>query len=184
MALHNKLSRRSLIAGAGVAAAAAAAGALNPFGPAVFAGNGRLIPAGKVGTITFTQRDVPGRLGIAASEAAGLSPTMGRVGGPNFPEDPTDLGPLVPLPGGWQELLQFLAAAGYHQIEFAGYGQNANNPGGTASYPGDGNAAGRANYRPTRSGCAGSSTTPASRRSATTASSPTPGSAPTAPAAP
>jgi hypothetical protein len=31
-------------------------------------------------------------------------------------------------------------------VEFAGYGQNAANPGGNASYPGDGNAAGRAAY--------------------------------------
>jgi len=148
MLLHRKVSRRKLMAGAGVAAAAA----LAPLGPSVFsapaaaAGNGRLIPAGKVGTITFTQRDVPGRLGIAASAAAGVSPTMGFLGGPNFPDDPTDLGPLVPLPGGWKELFEYLAAAGYKQIEFAGYGQNANNPGGTAGYPGDGNAAGRAAY--------------------------------------
>ena len=28
------------------------------------------------------------------------SPTMGYLGGANFPADPTDLGPLVPLPGG------------------------------------------------------------------------------------
>lgn len=153
MVLHNRVSRRSLLAGAGVAAAAAATAALNPFGPAsvlaapaVDGGNGRLIPDGKVGTITFTQRDVPGRLGIAASAALGVAPTMGYLGGPNFPADPTDLGPLVPLPGGWKELFEFLAGAGFKQIEFAGYGQNANNPGGTAGYPSDGNAAGRAAY--------------------------------------
>ena len=87
---------------------------------------GRLIPAGKVGTITFTQRDVPGRLGIADREPA----TMGYLGGANFPEDPTDLGPLVPLPGGWKELFEYLAERRLHQIEFAGYGQNAANPGG------------------------------------------------------
>ncbi|HEX6682133.1 MAG TPA: hypothetical protein VF062_05035, partial [Candidatus Limnocylindrales bacterium] len=28
------------------------------------AGRGRLIPPGKLGTITFTQRDVPSRIGI------------------------------------------------------------------------------------------------------------------------
>jgi hypothetical protein len=98
------------------------------------AGNGRLIPAGKVGTITFTQRDVPSRVGIAAAAALGVNPTMGFLGGPTFPEDPTDLGPLVPLPGGWYELFQWLAASGFTQIEFAGYGQNSNNPGGTANY--------------------------------------------------
>jgi sugar phosphate isomerase/epimerase len=105
------------------------------------AANGRLIPQGKVGTITFTQRDVPGRLAIATGSA-----TMGFLGGDNFPEDPTDLGPLVPLPGGWRELFQFFRRVGIHQVEFAGYGQNAANPGGTASYPSDGNEAGRVAY--------------------------------------
>jgi len=151
MVLNSKISRRSLMAGAGIAAAAAATGALSPAG--VFAapaaatdGSGRLIPDGKVGTILFTQRDVPGRLGIAASAALGVAPTMGFLGGDNFPADPADLGPLVPLPGGWKELFEYLANAGFKQLEFAGYGQNANNPGGTAGYPGDGNAAGRAAY--------------------------------------
>ena len=44
------------------------------------AGKAKLIPEDKVGTITFTQRDVPGRIGIAAS-AAGVAPTMGNLGG-------------------------------------------------------------------------------------------------------
>ncbi|WP_245565099.1 sugar phosphate isomerase/epimerase family protein [Nocardioides insulae] len=105
------------------------------------AANGRLIPPSKVGTITFSQRDVPGRLAIATG-----NPVMGFLGGPGFPEDPTDLGPLVPLPGGWRELFEFFAGVGIKQVEFAGYGQNAANPGGTASYPTDGNAAGRAAY--------------------------------------
>ncbi len=38
------------------------------------------------------------------------------------------------LPGGWYELFAYLAALGFKQIEFAGYGQNANNPGGSANY--------------------------------------------------
>ena len=91
-----------------------------------------------MGTITFTQRDVPSRVGIAASAALGVAPTMGFLGGPDFPEDPTDLGPLVPLPGGWRELFEFLADAGFKQIEFAGYGQNATNPGGAAPNPAPG----------------------------------------------
>jgi sugar phosphate isomerase/epimerase len=95
----------------------------------------RLIPREKMGTITFTQRDVPGRVGIAASAALGVAPTMGYLGGRHFPEDPTDLGPLVPLPGGWRELFEYLARLGFEQIEFAGYGQNAANPGGAAPNP-------------------------------------------------
>ena len=55
---------------------------------------------------------------------------MGYLGGPNFPEDPTDLGPLVPLPGGYQAVFQFLAECGYGGFEFFQYTQNAGNPGG------------------------------------------------------
>ena len=138
------LNRRRLL---GLGACGAAAVALAPFtaGTATAAPgsgpNGRLIPAPRVGTITFTQRDVPGRLGIATG-----TPTMGYLGGASFPNDPNDLGPLVPLPGGWKELFEYFAAVGINQVEFAGYGQNAANPGGTASYPSDGNAAGRAAY--------------------------------------
>ena len=144
MVLESKLSRRQLLQ-AGAASAAAAAliplGAGSALGAQPEGKGGRLIAAGKVGTITFTQRDVPNRLAIASG-----STTTAYLGGPDFPEDPTDLGPLVPMPGGWAELFAFLANAGITQIEFAGYGQNALNPGGTASYPGDGNAAGRQAY--------------------------------------
>jgi Xylose isomerase-like TIM barrel len=136
--MRHQLNRRRFLGVSAGAAAVAAAAHLGPTtafaAPPRLGGNGRLIPPGKLGTITFTQRDVPGRLGIAASNLMGVAPTMGFLGGPEFPDDPTDLGPLVPLPGGWQELFEFLANLQYRQIEFAGYGQNANNPGGTASY--------------------------------------------------
>jgi hypothetical protein len=143
MGAPNTLNRRRFL---GVVAGTAAAAATAPLGPtsafsapvAQQSGNALLIPRGKMGTITFTQRDVPSRIGIAASAALGVSPTMGYLGGPNFPQDPTDLGPLVPLPGGWRELLEYLANLGYKQIEFAGYGQNAANPGGGAPNPAPG----------------------------------------------
>ena len=104
-ALERTISRRQLLAGAGVTAAAAcAAGPGNVFAAPkakpTKAPGAPLIPPGKLGTITFTQRDVPSRVGIAASAALGVAPTMGFVGGPDFPDDPNDLGPLVPLPGG------------------------------------------------------------------------------------
>ncbi|GGJ42185.1 sugar phosphate isomerase/epimerase family protein [Streptomyces brasiliensis] len=141
MAFNSNFSRRRFMVGTGAAVAAA----LSPIGPAsVFtptlasAANGRLIPAGKLGTIAYSQRDVPTRVGIAASRALGVAPTMGYLGGPDFPQDPTDLGPLVPLPGGWAELFEFLANCGFKQIEFAGYGQNAANPGGDAPNPAPG----------------------------------------------
>ena len=137
---RKKINRRTLVAGAGMTAAAA----VMPWGPAsvvaaaASAAGGQLIPPGKLGTIAYSQRDVPTRIGIAASAALGVAPTMGYIGGPDFPDDPTDLGPLVPLPGGWRELLEFLANAGFKQIEFAGYGQNAANPGGAAPNPAPG----------------------------------------------
>jgi hypothetical protein len=135
--MNNGLSRRSLLKiGAGCGAGAAVA--LSPLGgsgalAAPDSANGRLIPKEKIGTITFTQRDVPSRRGIAASSALGVAPTMGYLGGANFPEDPTDLGPLVPLPGGWKELFEYFATVGIAQVEFAGYGQGnatVGNPGG------------------------------------------------------
>lgn len=145
MGEQHKLSRRRML-GAAAGAAAAVCGVSGPayafLGQATDGsdsqGNARLIPRGKMGTITFTQRDVPQRVGIAASAALGVAPTMGHLGGPGFPDNPDDLGPLVPLPGGWLELFEFLANLGFKQIEFAGYNQNAANPGGAAPNPAPG----------------------------------------------
>ena len=145
--VDRQLSRRQLLKASAAGAIAAGIGPLAVTG--VQAANGRLIPPNRVGTITFTQRDVPQRVGIAASAALGVAPTMGLLGGPTFPEDPTDLGPLVPLPGGWRELFAWLAESGFNQVEFAGYGQNAANPGGGAPNPAPGGittAASRAAY--------------------------------------
>ena len=92
------------------------------------------IPTDKVGTTTYTQRDVPARLGTTASARLEVAPTMGRLGGTGFPGDSEDLGPVVPLPGGWRELFEYLASVGFRQVEFAGYEQHPDNAGGTASY--------------------------------------------------
>ncbi len=136
---HTDFSRRRMLK---LGAAGAAGVALAPLGGvSAFAAPpkpGRpkpppghdLVPSERVGTITYTQRDVPGRLGIATG-----SPTMGHLGGANFPEDPNDLGPLVPLPGGWRELFEYFNKVGIEQVEFAGYGQNAANPGGAQPNP-------------------------------------------------
>jgi sugar phosphate isomerase/epimerase len=139
MVLDHRITRRQLLkSGAGAAAAAT----LATMGPTVArgaaAGRAKLIPEDKVGTITFTQRDVPSRVGIAASASLNIPPTMGFLGGPDVLEDPNDLGELVPLPGGWRELFEFLAGCGFTQIEFAGYGQNAANPGGGQPNPAPG----------------------------------------------
>ena len=63
-------------------------------------------------------RDATARLSIASSNRLGLTPAMGFLGGPDYPADPTDLGPLVPLPGGFAEVFEFLASAGVRGFEF------------------------------------------------------------------
>ena len=77
---------------------------------------------------------------------------MGYLGGPNFPEDPTDLGPLVPLPGGFAAVFEYLASVGYRGFEFFQFTQGAN-----------GSAAAHDRGDPHRTW-----TTPGSRRSART----------------
>jgi hypothetical protein len=135
MVFEHELHRRRFL---GLGAGALMVAALSPTAALAQVkgsnGNGRLIPDGKVGTILYTQRDAVSRQGVWNNP----NPTMGYVGGASYPDDPNDLGDLVPLPGGFLEVFEFLAAAGYKQIEFAGYGQHAQNIGGTA--PGLGNA--------------------------------------------
>src|ERR1044071_1597118 len=61
-----------------------------------------LVPADKRGIILYTVRDATGR-------------------------DPLSTG----LPSGFREVFKQLARFGYRQVEFAGYGQHANAPGGS-----------------------------------------------------
>ena len=86
----------------------------------------RLVPPDKLGVQQFSIRDSITRRSIANSKANGLTPTMGYLGGPNFPDDPTDLGPLVPLPGGFAEVFEYLASVGYRGFEFFQFTQNVN----------------------------------------------------------
>ncbi len=120
------ISRRKFL---GAAAGAAGAAALVSWAPRAFGGPGggvgeRLVPPGKLAVQHFSIRDAITRRSIASSTAAGIAPTMGRLGGPNFPDDPTDLGPLVPLPGGYIEVFEYLASVGYRGFEFFQYTQN------------------------------------------------------------
>ena len=85
----------------------------------------RLVPPGKLGIQHFSVRDAITRRSIASNVAAGLTPTRGYLGGPNFPADPTDLGPLVDLPGGFAETFEYLAGLGYRGFEFFQFTQNA-----------------------------------------------------------
>jgi sugar phosphate isomerase/epimerase len=128
MSSEFNISRRKFL---GSAAGAAGLAALGPLAARGVAGgsNGvgeRLVPPGKLAVQHFSIRDAITRRSIASSRAAGLTPTMGYLGGPNFPDDPSDLGPLVPLPGGYLEVFEFLAGVGYRGFEFFQYTQNIN----------------------------------------------------------
>jgi hypothetical protein len=54
----------------------------------------------------------------------------GYLGGPTFPDDPTDIGPLVDLPGGFAAVFDFLGECGYGGFEFFQYTQAAGTLGG------------------------------------------------------
>jgi sugar phosphate isomerase/epimerase len=112
--MSSKLSRREFIgAGVGVTVAASLGGA-----SALGKGGRPTIPPGLLGVQQFSVRDATARLSIASSTRLGVPPAMGFLGGPNYPQDPTDLGPLVPLPGGFAEVFEFLASAGVRGFEF------------------------------------------------------------------
>ncbi|MGW7074376.1 sugar phosphate isomerase/epimerase family protein [Streptomyces sp. NPDC054871] len=64
---------------------------------------GELVPAKKRGIILYTVRDATGRDPLASN-----------------------------LPSGFREVFKELARYGYKQVEFAGYGQHANSPGGAS----------------------------------------------------
>ena len=103
-------------------------------GGAGAAGDG-LIPHGKMGTITFTQRDVPSRIGIAASAALGVRRRWASSAGPTSRRTRPTSGRWCRCRAGGASCSSSWPNAGFKQIEFAGYGQNANNPGGGAPNP-------------------------------------------------
>lgn len=84
----------------------------------------RLVPPGKISIQHFSIRDALTRRSAARSRALGLTPTRGYLGGPTFPEDPTDIGPLVDLPGGFQEVFEFLGGLGFRGFEFFQFSQH------------------------------------------------------------
>jgi sugar phosphate isomerase/epimerase len=100
------LNRRQFLAATtGMAAAAAVASAGPLAGTASAAaragGNGALVPPGKRGIILYSVRDATGR-------------------------DPLSTN----LPSGFKAVLETLSQIGYKQVEFAGFNQHANAPGG------------------------------------------------------
>ncbi len=119
MSNEQTISRRKLIGTA--AAGAAGVAVLGSWAPKAFSGsNGvgeRLVPPGKSSIQQFSIRDAITRLNGSV---------MGHLGGPTFPDDPNDLGPLEPLPGGFAAVFEYLVSVGYRGIEFFSFSQGAN----------------------------------------------------------
>jgi sugar phosphate isomerase/epimerase len=117
------VSRRGFLGAAG----AAGAGAM--IAPARGLGHGgrhggrhrgrRLVPRRRLGVQQWSIRDAITRLDRSVS---------GYLGGPGFPENPADLGPLVPLPGGFTAVFRYLASVGYRGFEFFSFDQGPNGP--------------------------------------------------------
>ena len=121
--MARKVNRRMFI---GATAGAAGAAAVGPFagGTAVahehhggHSGGGGLVPRKRIGLQQWSIRDAITRLDGSVS---------GYLGGPDFPRDPTDLGPLVPLPGGFASVFRYLASVGYRGFEFFSFSQGPN----------------------------------------------------------
>ena len=126
MSNDKRISRREFIgASVGVAAAASFGGVGAALG-GIGTGGGHSIPPGHLGVQQFSVRDATARLSIASSNRLGVTPPMGFLGGPDYPDDPTDLGALVPLPGGYAEVFEYLASVDVRGFEFFQSTQNAN----------------------------------------------------------
>jgi len=98
-----RIDRRTFI---GAAVAAVGAAAVGPFATdvALAQSRGRLVPDDRLGLQQWAVRDAITRVDGSV---------MGYLGGDNFPADPADLGPLVPLPGGFEAVYRYLASVGY-----------------------------------------------------------------------
>jgi sugar phosphate isomerase/epimerase len=124
MSSAGRINRRTFV---GVAAGAAGAAAVGPLSPGVALGHethkdrsrsdGRPVPPDRLGLQQWSIRDCITRLDGSVS---------GHLGGRNFPEDPTDLGPQVPLPGGFAPVFEYLASVGYRGFEFFSFDQGPN----------------------------------------------------------
>jgi len=122
MTTARKINRRTFM---GAAAGAAGAAAVGPFGPGTAAAHhhhsghdgGPKVPRKRIGLQQWSIRDAITRLDGSVS---------GYLGGRDFPHDATDLGPLVPLPGGFASVFDYLASVGYRGFEFFSFNQGPN----------------------------------------------------------
>jgi len=126
--MQKGISRRRFI---GAAAGAAALGALPPGVAGAHGGHGGdddhdhggggggggVVPRDRIGVQQWSLRDAITRLDGSV---------QGYLGGRNFPYDPTDLGPLVTLPGGFASVFRYLGSVGYRGFEFFSFDQGPN----------------------------------------------------------
>ena len=128
----SRVSRRRFV---GMAAGAAGAAALGPLLPGAaqahgggnhagdhgdpgdHGGSGGVVTRDRIGVQQWSIRDAITRLDGSV---------QGYLGGRNFPYDPTDLGPLVALPGGFASVFRYLASVGYRGFEFFSFNQGPN----------------------------------------------------------
>jgi len=118
------MDRRGFVGAAIGAAGMAAAGPLAPRAAAAHGGDhgrggGKLVPGDRIGLQQWSVRDAITRLDGS---------TSGHLGGRDFPEDATDIGPLTTLPGGFASVFRYLASVGYRGFEFFSFDQGANGP--------------------------------------------------------
>jgi sugar phosphate isomerase/epimerase len=124
MSTGDRINRRKFM---GVAAGAAGAAAVGPLSAGTALGHekhkgrrrrgGRLVPRDRLGLQQWSIRDSITRLDGSVS---------GHLGGRDFPHDATDIGPLVPLPGGFASVFEYLASVGYRGFEFFSFNQGPN----------------------------------------------------------
>src|SRR3954469_4036856 len=100
-----RIDRRKFLGAAAGVAGAAALGTWAPWAESRPNGpNGPIVSKASLGIQHFSVRDAIGRV-----QSTHPSAVQGYLGGRTFPENPADLGPLVKLPGGYQEVFQFLS---------------------------------------------------------------------------
>jgi len=123
MSTRGGLNRRSFLGIAGGVAGAAAVSPLSSASASAHEGGGRgrrgVVRRDRVGLQQWSVRDAIVRVDGSVS---------GYLGGPHIPEDPTDLGPLVVLPGGFASVFEYLASVGYRGFEFFSFDQGPNGP--------------------------------------------------------
>ena len=135
------MSRRQFVrAGAGVAALTYVGGVPNAFGGGfnafgLAAGGHPTIQPHLLGVQHFSVRDATARLSMASSTRLGVPRRWVASAVPTIRTDPTDLGPLVPLPGGFAEVFDYLASVGVMASSFSSRRRTLNELAGSPPRP-------------------------------------------------